>query len=62
MIPMIFLAPPWIRPWVILAKHLHKCAGAGTGPWVFHRTNFRKHPSSGSKVKANNVLLYVYMH
>ena len=51
-------APPWIRPRMDLAEkqkfvrdHKH-----------FINTKFRKHPLSGSVVKADYVFPYMYMH
>ena len=56
---MTNFASPWIRP---LGKYVQNIFMHVQGHEHFIPTKFRKHPLSGSVVKAGYVFPYIYMH
>ena len=57
--PLTYFASPWVRPWADMAK-TSLCNVPGHEHFI--PTKIRKHPSSGSVVKADYVFPYIYMH
>ena len=55
---LLLLALPLIQPRADQIKSLNTCAGNEN----FTPTKFRKHPSSGSVVKADYVCSHIYIH
>ena len=57
--PVTYFASPWIRP---LGKYGQNIFMHVPGHEHFIPTKFRKHPLSGSVVKAGYVFPYTYMY